>query len=291
MKATAIVPNYNHAKYLPECLDAILSQTRPFDEIIIVDDASTDDSDLLIQTYLKKYPHIRYIKNPKNLGVCTTFNNTLSIATGDFVAMCGADDFISSDYLEKTMNIAEKHPDLGLITSDIHQFIDKAPYQFTKVKGIENCESVQIFTPGIKLYKQLRENNFVFSWGCLYRREYLVKFGYKNELASLSDFYVNSQISLTYPIAYIPEVLANARINTVQGSYGDRIRRSYDKRKKATKLLLDLVYKKEDEAFRRGFKKSQLLGCLGYFLVFTAAHYIRYWPYLPKFLYQVIRRK
>lgn len=291
MKATAIVANYNHEKYLPECLDAILSQTYPFDEIIIVDDASTDGSIRLIKNYQQKHPQIKFIPNPKNLGVCVTFNNTLSIAKGDYVAMCGADDYLSPYFLEKTMEVAKKYPDLGLITSDICKFEDPKPYQFKRDVGIENATSTQVYMPGAKLYKELRKNNFVFSWGSLYRRELLVKYGYNKKLASLSDFFINSQITLKHPIAYIPEVLAYARVNTAQGSYGDRIRKSYKLRKEATKHLLDLVFSKEDPLFRAGFLKSDLLSNLGYFLILTAAHYPRYWPYLPLFFFRVIRRK
>lgn len=219
MKASAIIANYNHANYLPECLDALLSQTHPFDEIIIFDDGSTDSSVQVIKNYAEKNPQIIFRQNEKNIGVCETYNQMIALAKGDYVAVCASDDFISPYFLEKTIHLAKQHPDLGLITCDINKFTDVKPYQFTMVAGIENCKDVQIFTPGDNLHKELRQNNFVFSWACLYRREYLTKYGYNKILASLSDFYLNTQISLRYPIAYIPEALGNVRINTTQGSY------------------------------------------------------------------------
>ena len=62
-KFTAIIPNYNSASWLPKAIQSLLEQTEPFNEIVIVDDGSTDHSLALIQELTDKYPQIRLIKH------------------------------------------------------------------------------------------------------------------------------------------------------------------------------------------------------------------------------------
>ena len=69
LRVTAIVPNYNHARYLSQRLDSILSQTYPLIEIIVLDDCSTDNSHEIIEDYVARYPdRIRAVYNDHNSG-------------------------------------------------------------------------------------------------------------------------------------------------------------------------------------------------------------------------------
>ena len=62
---SVVLPNYNHARYLPRALDALLSQELPADEIIVVDDCSTDASQEIVSRYEARYPSIRLVANEK----------------------------------------------------------------------------------------------------------------------------------------------------------------------------------------------------------------------------------
>ncbi len=81
MKLTAVLPNYNHAEYLPHALNALLAQTRPADELIVIDDASTDNSVAIIEGYLARHPNIRFVRNAGNLGTVSNINRGLEMAT------------------------------------------------------------------------------------------------------------------------------------------------------------------------------------------------------------------
>lgn len=287
---SVIIPNYNHAPYLPECLDAILSQTRLPEEIIIVDDKSTDNSLQVIQDYQKKSSLIRLICNPRNIGVCEIFNTVASEAIGDFIALCGADDFLLPNFFEKTSAVIAKNPELGLVTADTHFFSDEKPYRFSLKRGIPNKNKVEIFSHQ-ETIQLLSQKFFIASWSTLYQKNAYLRFRHDKKLASLSDFYLNCQIALHYPIAYIPEPLACARIQVKKGSYGDRIRKSLGVRKRVYRHLMDLVLKKEDLSFRRDFKKADLLCQTGFFLLLTAALTPSYWIYLPSMIVRVLRHK
>jgi glycosyltransferase involved in cell wall biosynthesis len=68
-RLSVVLPNYNHAHFLRESLDALTGQTRPADQIVIVDDASTDDSTSIIEEFRAAHPSITVIENDVNQGV------------------------------------------------------------------------------------------------------------------------------------------------------------------------------------------------------------------------------
>lgn len=99
---TAIVPNYNHARYLRQRIDSILEQTYPNLEVLLLDDCSTDESREVIAEYCDRYPtRVRAILNEKNEGnVFRQWRRGLEVATTDLVWICESDDFCEPDFLE-----------------------------------------------------------------------------------------------------------------------------------------------------------------------------------------------
>lgn len=71
-----IIPNYNCSACIGDAFDSLLSQTRPFDEILIIDDGSTDNSIAIIEKLIVDIPTARLIRNSQNLGVVATLNLT-----------------------------------------------------------------------------------------------------------------------------------------------------------------------------------------------------------------------
>jgi glycosyltransferase involved in cell wall biosynthesis len=111
---SVVVPNYNHAKYLPQRMESILRQTYSDFEIIILDDASSDDSLAVIQNYLS-IPEVRFVPNTQNSG--TTFaqwNKGVDLARGEYVWIAESDDFAEPGLLEKLVPILENNPNVGI---------------------------------------------------------------------------------------------------------------------------------------------------------------------------------
>jgi len=77
--------NYNHAQYVAQAIEAIVTQSRPPDEFIIIDDASTDNSFEIISSYASRYPYIRLERNERNLGAVATGRHLANMAKGDYV--------------------------------------------------------------------------------------------------------------------------------------------------------------------------------------------------------------
>lgn len=109
-KVSVVVPNYNYAKYLKGRIKSILKQTYPIYELIILDDKSSDESEIIIEAEIKKikirHPEIKvqFVKNEKNSGkAMAQWKKGFELATGDFVWIAEADDLSSRRFLEEAM--------------------------------------------------------------------------------------------------------------------------------------------------------------------------------------------
>ncbi len=113
-KVTVITPNYNHARYLPIRIDSILAQTFQDFELLILDDASTDNSREIIESYSKNQ-RAKAIFNQQNSG--STFkqwNLGLSQAKGEYVWFTESDDYADHSLLETLVDRLDRHPNVGL---------------------------------------------------------------------------------------------------------------------------------------------------------------------------------
>jgi glycosyltransferase involved in cell wall biosynthesis len=115
---SAVVGAYDGEQYLAETLDAILGQTRPPDEVIVVDDGSTDGTPALLAGYGDR---IRVIRQT-NGGCPAAFNTAFAAATGDYVAMCGADDVWEPDKLAWQAEAIEAHPEIDMAYGGARNF-------------------------------------------------------------------------------------------------------------------------------------------------------------------------
>jgi len=104
-RVSVVVPNYNYARHLQRRLDSIFFQTYPIFELIVLDDASTDDSLAVIDQIVQGRPHdIRLLRNDRNSGsVSAQWLAGVREARGDFVWIAEADDFAEPEFLERVM--------------------------------------------------------------------------------------------------------------------------------------------------------------------------------------------
>lgn len=98
---SVIIPVHNCARYVALAIDSVLIQDVPL-EIIVIDDASTDNLDKVMKRY-RDMPEIRYLKNELNLGVAETRNRGVALAKGEYVAFLDADDIWGPEKLKKQL--------------------------------------------------------------------------------------------------------------------------------------------------------------------------------------------
>lgn len=136
---SVIIPNYNHARYLPERIDSVLGQTYRNMEVIILDDCSTDDSREVIERYRQQDSRIvRVVYNEENGGrVFKQWKKGLSLAKGDLLWIAESDDKCEPTFLERLVQCFIDHPTLSLAFSKSLLFNDAGKTWTMDPKGLE----------------------------------------------------------------------------------------------------------------------------------------------------------
>ncbi len=108
------VPVYNGQRYLEQALNSLMGQTFTDFELIISDNASTDNTDDICKAFAQRDPRIRYHRNASNIGANPNFNRTLELATGEYFKWAAHDDICLPTYLEKCIAALEADPTASL---------------------------------------------------------------------------------------------------------------------------------------------------------------------------------
>lgn len=208
-KISVIVPVYNVEKYLDKCLDSLVNQTYSNLEIIIVNDCSTDNSEIIINKYKDKNKNIIYVKNEVNSGLSFSRNTGLKKSTGEYIGYIDSDDYIPYNYYESLMKtMIQENADI--VVCDIN-----VVYEFNNTNN--RCECGNNTNKKIDFV-----NNGLAASACnkLFSRKNIEK--YKFEVGK-----VNEDIAVVIPtiihakkVAYDSNVFYNyiQRENSIQNS-------------------------------------------------------------------------
>lgn len=112
-KVSVIVPNYNRAPYLIQRLESIINQTYNDLELLILDDASTDDSHQILMRYYGK-PRVRIVVNTVQGDFASQWNRGIYLAKGEYVWIAKSDDSADPHFLEALVPLLDETPSLGL---------------------------------------------------------------------------------------------------------------------------------------------------------------------------------
>ncbi|NLI26518.1 MAG: glycosyltransferase [Acetobacter sp.] len=143
-----VLPTFNCGKYLNYCLKSIVDQKYKKIEVILVDDASTDNTESVVNDFYD-YIDIKYVKMEKNSGLPIALNRGLSIAKGDFIARHDADDFMYNIRINDQVEFLRENVDIDLVGSgaDVFGITNNVFRQPQKYEDIMN--SFLMFNPFI----------------------------------------------------------------------------------------------------------------------------------------------
>ena len=164
MKISLYIPCYNAAETIGPCLDAVLKQTLSPDEIIVVDDGSTDQ----IQTILQKYP-VRIIQHSENKGLGAVRNTALHNVRGDFVASLDGDCVPEPDWLERLMKLFYSDRVGGVGGRLVEKFSSSICDRWRTIHMPQSWQAEE------------RAPLFLFGANTVFRREVILKAGLYNE--------------------------------------------------------------------------------------------------------------
>lgn len=112
---TVVVPCYNYARYVGQAIESALGQTGVSSDVVVVDDASTDNSADVARSYAAKDPRVRVLAHTMNAGPVKTFNDGLAVAHGEFLVRLDADDMLTPGSLARSIAVLRAHASVGLV--------------------------------------------------------------------------------------------------------------------------------------------------------------------------------
>jgi glycosyltransferase involved in cell wall biosynthesis len=188
-----IVPVYKTERYLPKCLDSILSQTFIDFELILVNDGSPDGSGIICDSYLAKDLRVKVIHKP-NGGASTARKSGVEAAKGKYIGWVDADDYIAPDLFSTLFTLAENYD------------ADITECQYVMVRGNEKQRSGEeeslIAGNGDLILKQFFSARMKPAfWNKLYKSELFSKIQFPDRQLHV-DFYINMQFALM-PLTYV----------------------------------------------------------------------------------------
>lgn len=216
VQISIIIPVYNVAKYLPECLDSILNQTFKDFEVICVNDGSKDNSLEILQYYQKKDSNIKVITK-ENGGAGSARNKGLDFAKGKYIQFLDGDDYFEPQMLEKLYNLAEEYnADISVCSS--RKVDDEG--NITESRNPNSPINLDR-TPFDKPFSKKNFPNEIFSligtmpWNKLYRRDLIDKYNLRFPTLTGPDdlCFVFMADACAEKIAAIDDELINYRYN------------------------------------------------------------------------------
>ncbi len=208
-KISVIIPTYNRVSVLPRAIDSVLAQTRAADEIIVVDDGSTDETQQLIKD---QYPQVKLISQ-SNQGVSAARNNGIKKAKGNWVCLLDSDDSWQTNKLEKQIDLITNNPDYLIChTNEIWYRNGKILNQAKKHEKrgghiFQHCLPLCAISPSsVMINKQVFDEVGLFD----------------EDLPACEDYDMWLRICCKYPVLFIDKALTNK-----YGGHNDQLSRQH----------------------------------------------------------------
>lgn len=175
LKTSVIIALFNGHKYIEEQLLSIINQTVMLDEVIIIDDCSTDNSVDIVSKIMKQYPNfnIKQLKNKSNLGVTRTFERGISLSNGDLIFFSDQDDVWFNNKVEIFLDYAQNYPEINLFYSDGF-IVDSELNEITAISKHYKWELYEKLSRRIQMSIDLR--NFIPGCTISLRNEFAQKY-------------------------------------------------------------------------------------------------------------------
>jgi len=211
VELSLVLSNYNHARFLPQCLDSVFSQSRIPDEVLIVDDCSTDNSLEILDSYAQRYRNISLLRNGSNEGVCSNVNRLVALAKGRYVVGVASDDVWLPGFVEKSLGMLGRFPEAALCCS-YPSYLDHKTGKILENRSLW-AQEARFFAP-VQLAEAIgRYEGCLFGHTCIMKKEtFLEAGGFLPELRWHADWFNLLVQGFRHGVCFVPEALAALRI-------------------------------------------------------------------------------
>jgi glycosyltransferase involved in cell wall biosynthesis len=212
---------YNHERFIVQAIDRVIMQKAEFPfELVIGDDCSTDNTRLIVESYVRKYPDIiRLLPAGKNLGGVLNCSRTLMACRGKYIAMCEGDDYwTSSDKLAKQVECLDNNPDISICFHNVlvqYEGGDFPPYPYYLNNLTEMLIGIHDDKPPeISDVSRLLRGNFIQTPSIMMRNIFTNGFPEWFAGLGLADWPLNVLSARNGRIRYMDEIMAVYRVHS-----------------------------------------------------------------------------
>ena len=247
---SVILPNYNHGKLIARAITALLAQERPPDEIVVVDDGSTDDSVKVIRSLAAGSSAIQLITNAVNEGVTAALSRGLDASRGTYVYFAAADDWVLPGFFASALAVFARHPEAGLVCGESYLVSGRTGEHLGVRPIIRPSNRVTFFSPAQTTELLRRADNWILTGSALFARDHVVAAGgFVSELGSFADGYLARKIALRHGFCFVPRLMATWQVFDHSVSRGT----AADPVETERVIARAMAYFAEDAAFPRWY--------------------------------------
>lgn len=257
---SVVVPSYNYARFLPLTLDSVLTQGRDDVEIIVVDDASTDETPQVVSRYVAA-GQIDYIRLSSNVGPGRAWAMGLERATGAYVCKLDADDWQLGNWMDVMEGVFESDPAVGMAVGSAFVFDDNGKDAYVESVTDADCT----LDPTAFRTRLLRDFFFRMPSVCLRRSSTFGHAPPREDLRLPHDWEYFLRVTKGWKVRLFTEPVAVYRVHgeslTLTSEFGERLARDY-------RVFFDAVGDPSDPAYldsveRRVFASGAARSYLG----------------------------
>ena len=199
------VPCYRYGHFLRECVESILSQCGVNIRVLIIDDASPDNTAEVAAVLVSEDPRVSFIGHVENKGHIATYNEGIDWASADYTLLLSADDYLLPGALERATNLMNAHPEVGFTFGNVIELSDNGNETRTKSRvGATNNSDNRIFE-GREFIELSGADNLVATCSAVVRTALQKRLGgYRHELPHAGDMEMWLRFAAHASVGYIP---------------------------------------------------------------------------------------
>ena len=202
---SVVMPTYNHAQYLPRALRALVTQSVLPAEIIVVNDASTDETPAILEAFARDFPVVKVITNQQNQRPNQSVRIGVAQATGKYLYCTSSDDYVLPGFVEKLVGTMEAFPQAGVCSA-----------YFSIVNGVTGeireqpsgyCTAPRYFPPD-EFEKLIGHGSIPGHASIVKRSSFDAAGGFLTDLEWHSDWFLTFVVAFREGMCHVPEMLS-----------------------------------------------------------------------------------
>lgn len=211
------MPTRNHARYIRSALDSLVAQTRRPRRILVIDDASTDETPGILREYTDRYDFISVVTHEQNRGTVPRMQEGLATFESEYALFMASDDFFDTTLCAKSLELMDRNPQAAFCAVQVIDVDEQGRY-LRRCPTVSARRGATFLEPRDVVRELTRHGNGFHGLGTVYRTALLREAGgFDESLQSFADGYVSQLLGAKHGACAIPEGLAFCR--KMDGSY------------------------------------------------------------------------